>query len=49
MLQNDTQPAFSINTFIIPLTPDRTIAHLVMYISGPGNWTEVPPPPTPEP
>jgi hypothetical protein len=49
MLQNDAQPAFSINTFIIPLAPDRTIANLVMYISGPGNWRDVPPPPPPEP
>jgi hypothetical protein len=49
VFQGKSKPTFSMNTFIIPVAPDRTIVNVVMYISGPGNWRDMPPPPTPEP
>jgi len=49
ILQGIAQPAFSVYLFVIPIAPDRSIAQIVMYMSGPGDWEMIPPPPTPVP
>lgn len=49
ILQGTAKPAFSANMFLIPITSSQTIAHIVLHISGPGVWSEIPPPPTPKP